>query len=234
MSQIYKPIQSSPPPPGFVETLTGNSGGAVGPDGADNINTVGTGSITVIGNPVTNTLTAELTGLTDHSLLVGAGTATITNLGVATNGQIPIGSAGADPVLANITSMDGTVTITNGAGTIDLSVTNEFVGTATTVGAVTANVITVPLGAVAGAFQFEARVKGFETTGPSAAGYNVYATFRTDGAAATLVGNQDVFNEDAALIAANAYFIASGNDAVLQVLGVAGLTINWSGETEIT
>lgn len=42
-----------------VETLTGNSGGAVGPNGANNINVVGdTGvGITVTGNPGTNTLT---------------------------------------------------------------------------------------------------------------------------------------------------------------------------------
>ncbi len=42
---------------GFIKTLTGNSGGAVGPDGLDNINVVGTGPITVSGNTLTNTLT---------------------------------------------------------------------------------------------------------------------------------------------------------------------------------
>ena len=36
------------------------------------------------------------------------------------------------------------------------------------------------------------------------------------------------------LAAADAYFIASGNNAVLQVLGVALLTINWVAEAEIT
>jgi uncharacterized membrane protein YciS (DUF1049 family) len=58
MSQIYKTLSATPPPPGFVETLTGNTGGAVGPDGSDNINVVGDGTtITVAGNPGTNTLT---------------------------------------------------------------------------------------------------------------------------------------------------------------------------------
>ena len=37
----------------FAETLTGNTGGAVGPTGS-NINTVGTGSITISGNPGTS------------------------------------------------------------------------------------------------------------------------------------------------------------------------------------
>jgi hypothetical protein len=94
--------------------------------------------------------------------------------------------------------------------------------------------LTIPLGVVAGTFQFEARVKAFESTTPAGAGYNIYATFTTDGIAATLVGDQPIFNEDAALSTADAYFVASGNNAVLQVLGVALLTIDWAGETEVT
>jgi hypothetical protein len=102
---------------GLMNTLTGNSGGAIAPV-AGNINTVGTGSITIAG--AGNTLTTQLTGLTNHSLLVGAGTATITNLGVATNGQLPIGSTGADPVLAVLTPGTG-ISITNGAGSITIA-----------------------------------------------------------------------------------------------------------------
>lgn len=104
---------------GTLNTLTGNTGGAISPT-AGNINTLGTGSITIAGSG--STLTTQLTGLTNHSLLVGAGTATITNLGVATNGQLPIGSTGADPVLATITAGTG-VTVTNGAGTITIAAT---------------------------------------------------------------------------------------------------------------
>lgn len=40
-----------------IETLTGNTGGAVGPDGAFNIDIVGAAPYTVSGNPGTNTLT---------------------------------------------------------------------------------------------------------------------------------------------------------------------------------
>lgn len=42
-----------------METLTGNTGGAVGPDGASNINVLGyePSGITVVGSPGTNTLT---------------------------------------------------------------------------------------------------------------------------------------------------------------------------------
>ena len=55
--------------------------------------------------------------LTDGGILLGSGTGDITALGVATNGQIPIGDGTTDPVLAVITGDNG-ITITNGAGTI--------------------------------------------------------------------------------------------------------------------
>lgn len=65
MSQVYKQLAASPPPPGFVETLTGNNTGfPVGPDASDNINVIGDAlTATVVGNPGTNTLTISvLTG----------------------------------------------------------------------------------------------------------------------------------------------------------------------------
>lgn len=105
-----------------IQTLTGDAGGGVGPDGADNISILGGNNITVTGTPLTNTITIDVTDTTQYSLQLGNATGSLSSLGVAGNGEIPIGSVGADPVLANITSTDGTVTITNGAGTIDLSV----------------------------------------------------------------------------------------------------------------
>lgn len=82
-----------------VETLTGNSGGAVPPT-ANNIDTVGSGSITIIGNPATSTLTTQLTGLTNHNVLVGAGTDTITNIAPSATSGVPLISQGAsaDPI----------------------------------------------------------------------------------------------------------------------------------------
>src|SRR5690606_28130722 len=43
---------------GGLDTLTGNTGGAITPDGANNINVVGNNAVglTVAGNPATNTL----------------------------------------------------------------------------------------------------------------------------------------------------------------------------------
>ncbi len=47
---------------GAVVTLTGNSGGAVDPDGSGNINVVGSSGTTVTGNPATHTLTITVAG----------------------------------------------------------------------------------------------------------------------------------------------------------------------------
>ena len=69
--------------------------------------------------PVANGGTG-LTTLTSNSLFVGNGTSALTALGVATNGQIPIGRTGLSPVLATLTA--GTnVTVTNGSGAITIA-----------------------------------------------------------------------------------------------------------------
>jgi len=69
--------------------------------------------------PVANGGTGN-SSLTDHGIMLGSGAGAVTVLAAATNGQIPIGSTGADPVLANITSSED-LEVTNGAGTIDIT-----------------------------------------------------------------------------------------------------------------
>jgi len=161
MSQAGRYINNSGPA-GFVQTLTGNVGGPV-PPSLGNINIIGSGDITVTGNPGTNTLTisdsgavpnsfpadagtatpaagvlnifggnnihttgagntitVNVSGTTNHALQLGNATGSLTSLGVAANGQLPIGSAGADPVLSTLTAGTG-ITITNGAGSISIA-----------------------------------------------------------------------------------------------------------------
>ena len=60
--------------------------------------------------------------LTDGGVVIGSGTGAVTVLGQATNGQLIIGSTGTDPVLASILSADASVTITAGAGSVDLAI----------------------------------------------------------------------------------------------------------------
>ena len=107
-----------------VNTITGNSGGPESPS-AGNFNILGTGSITVVGSA--NTETIQLTGLTNHNLLIGAGTATITNVAPSATSGVPVISQGAaaDPTFGTaVVAGGGTgrVTLTNhgvlvGAGT---------------------------------------------------------------------------------------------------------------------
>ena len=71
--------------------------------------------------------------LTDGGILLGSGAGAVTALGQATNGQIPIGSTGGDPVLGTITG-GSNITVTNGAGTISIAATGLGSGTVTSVG----------------------------------------------------------------------------------------------------
>lgn len=85
-----------------LKTLTPDSGGAQSPT-AGNINALGTGSITTVGSG--STITTQLTGLTNHAVLVGAGTSTITKIGpTATAGQVLQSSgSSADPAFSTAT-----------------------------------------------------------------------------------------------------------------------------------
>lgn len=94
-----------------IKTITGNSGGAQSPS-AGNFNIVGTGSITTVGTA--NTETIQLTGLTNHALQVGAGTATLTQLAVGATGTVLIGNTGADP---SFSATPAVTSITLGGGT---------------------------------------------------------------------------------------------------------------------
>lgn len=119
---------------------------------------------------------------------------------------------------------------TDGAGnTVTILLTNRLSENGTTIGATIDDLVTLALGATPGTYIFEFKVCGFNSTTPAGLGYNFFGAVRTNGIAATVIGTPDgFFNEDAAVIAADIDLIAVGNNAVLRVTGVAGLTINWS------
>jgi hypothetical protein len=84
-------------------------------DDGDGTITIGLVNPLIVGKGGTGLAT-----LTDHSILLGSGTDAVTPLGVASNGQLPIGSTGADPVLSVLTEGSG-ISITNGAGSITIA-----------------------------------------------------------------------------------------------------------------
>lgn len=72
--------------------------------------------------------TTTISGGTSHGVLYNNG-GNLGNLGSATNGQLVVGSTGANPVLATLTAGTGQ-TVTNGAGTITIAPTNPVTATA--------------------------------------------------------------------------------------------------------
>ena len=106
---------------GTVVSLTGNAGGAVGPNVGGNINVVGSGSITVTGTPLTNTLTITNASSSFTWSVIGASGPLVVNngyfctTGAALSFSLPAASAVGDQVAL---SLDGSTswTITQGAG----------------------------------------------------------------------------------------------------------------------
>lgn len=120
MSQAGKFLLGSGGTP--IDTITGNSGGAVGPNIMGNINLVGGNNITVVGSPGTNTLTASVTGTTNHAVQVGNASGSLNSIAVGTNGQLLIASTGADPSFVTPTAGTG-LSITTNATTLSYALT---------------------------------------------------------------------------------------------------------------
>lgn len=154
-----------------VETLTGDTGGAVGIDAALNINILGGTGINVDGNPATNTLT-----ISDDDLVQGS-----------------------------VTTNDAAVT----------------------------PCITFALGAAPGTYVVEGRITGYNISDIAGGSYFFSAGARTTGAAAILLGlSVGSSYEEAAMAASNFSVTVSGNNLIVNAIGIAGKTINWSAEFE--
>jgi Repeat of unknown function (DUF5907) len=87
------------------------------------VETDGTGKLGVAaGTCGTGGAGTGISGATNHGLMVATGGTTASSLGVAANGQLPIGSIAADPVLGTLTGTANQIAVTNGPGTITLSI----------------------------------------------------------------------------------------------------------------
>ncbi len=71
-------------------------------------------------------ITIGTTGFTNNGLTVGTAGGNLASLAAATNGQLPIGSSGADPIVATLTAGAG-INITNGAGSITIENTGAVI-----------------------------------------------------------------------------------------------------------
>lgn len=149
----------------------------------------------------------------------------------------PVGTSPAGDVVGPASSTDNAITLWNGTTgeLIKDSSTLIYEGTGSTVGAVTADLVTLTLSAATNtAYHLEAMIIAYEDTGPGAARYLVSAVVYTDTAAATLVGGVDTNTaESAALSAADATIVVSGNAAIVRVTGVVGLTMNYRASLKV-
>lgn len=102
-----------------ILTITGNSGGAVGADGASNINIIGSGVVNVAGNAGTNTLTITASTSVPTTFTEDAGSATpaannlniFGGMGISTAGAgstVTISAAGSVPLTFHTDGADAT------------------------------------------------------------------------------------------------------------------------------
>ena len=99
-----------------------NTGGPVTPL-AGTVSILGDGVNVTTDGSVPHTITISLTNALDHGVQVGASTGKLNSLAVGTNGEVLIGSTGADPEFNSLTSPNGSITFTKGSGTLALEAT---------------------------------------------------------------------------------------------------------------
>jgi hypothetical protein len=116
--------------------IDGNTISSTDTDGDINLTPDGTGAVVAANLTLTSQLTVPNGGtglqtITDHGVMVGSGVGAVTPLAVGTDGQVLVGSTGADPVFATITSTNSSVATTLGAGTLNLEIDESYLQTAT-------------------------------------------------------------------------------------------------------
>lgn len=173
-------------------------------------------------------------GVINVSSVPGVPTSFVTDSGIA----VPVLN-----VINVVTPGGGTSGITtSGAGnTITVSLNGGFSGTVTTNDGLAHTAATIALGAVPGTYTFDVRIAGYDAINSLSVGYTLVTAVRTTGAAAVLVVpfapiNEQTIDEfeEAAMIDADCHMNVSGNNAIIEVIGIAGSTINWKVEGTYT
>ena len=210
------------PDHGYLEYRT--SAGSIG--ALTNINvdfSSGAGTDPVVpdsNDEITMTAAQVASGTTSNAIRVASVAANTVTLQIQQTGT----SASKD------TSLNGIAHFNSAQFTVDegfVSITDSSnTSTGQTVGAVTADVITITPTDLKG-FVVQALVIGYESTGPGIIGGELIATGSKDGTVSIVGTAIKSRNSSAALAAGDFNCVASGADFVLQVLGVAGVTIDW-------
>ena len=139
--------------------------------------------------------------------------------------------------ILNVNGVDSTENNANGILTranpdlsdnLEVVITNRFQGTVTTADATPTPIITFTP-TVVGSYTIETRISAYNTTDTLGAGYSLFGTARFDGVNSNLCGTADrIVNEEAGMETASATFTVSGANILINAVGIAAKTINWS------
>jgi len=134
-------------------------------------------------------------------------------------------------VLANDTNVNndnGIQTIGSG-NTVTIQLTNRITGTVTTTDATPTTLVSLSLGVVPGTYYVTGDIVAYNITDSAGGAYSFSGAAQTDGATATELGSdeKDVF-EAAAMITCDFNIGVTANTAFIEVIGIAGKSIDWS------
>lgn len=142
------------------------------------------------------------------------------------DGEIIIGSTAGSPEWGEITSLDGSITVTNGSNTIDLSTTGGTMFTVTTNDATPTALVTHAVGANSAVTMNATVAASRSDFSESLWGTVVFGVRRAGAGAIAVETPTSSFNDDSAgapIITAD----VNGNNLRLMVTGVAASTWNW-------
>jgi hypothetical protein len=115
----------------------------------------------------------------------------------------------------------------SGSNTLTVELTNRITGSVTTTDASLVTLASFALGAVPAVYTLSIEIACFNVTSVDGDGYFIQGSVRTTGAAAVLCGMPDKFISEEVIDTADANLIVSGNNAVIQVNGIVGITHDW-------
>lgn len=166
-------------------------------------------------------------GLTEGALPPSVPTSFVTDSGTVIPAANIVNVNGGSTTANND---DGIQAIANPdlSNNLEILLTNRLTGTATSTNGSVENLVTFALGASVATYRITFDVSGRDTVSGDGVGYTLWGTVKTNGAAASIISSPFIDNdEDASLLGADITLIASGNNAILRVTGVAGRTINY-------